>query len=85
MNVFEFVKLTKSKKELLLQTEGIFLENFSEEERITNVYYLGNFFVEQTFDKGKLESVPYERGYKLSQRALKEIEERNNKSLPGLN
>ena len=71
MDIFNYIRLSKREKEMVLSNEAIFLENYSENGKSVNVYYLHNFFVELVFSNGVLiDNIPYQRGYKVNESQL---------------
>lgn len=66
---YDFVKLSKIEQVNLLRKDGIFLDQDSEKEEITCLYFLKGFFVEVAFGgtaSELLDIIPYKQGYRLS-------------------
>lgn len=78
MEIYEFIRLSKAKRKLLLKQEGLLLEKYEDGKTTVYVYYLDGFFVEETYNKEKLiDSIPYKRGYKLNKQELHALVKKN--------
>lgn len=67
MDIYDYARLSKEKKQELLRDEGVVLEVSQEKEDVTYVYILCNFFVEVTMRDGEeVDNIPYKRGFKKS-------------------
>jgi hypothetical protein len=68
MTIHQFAKLAKTKKEELIQKQAVFLESFTENENLVNLYYLDGFFIEITLSplqNDPIDIIPYKRGYNI--------------------
>lgn len=74
MNLYDYAKLSKEKKQQVLQEEALFIENYEDAGSTINVYLLNDFFVEITFKKGVVtDNIPFQRGYKLHPSKLEQL------------
>ncbi|PBQ31202.1 hypothetical protein CNR22_05290 [Sphingobacteriaceae bacterium] len=66
---YDFVKLSISEQVNLLRKDGVFLDQDSEKEGITCLYFLQGFFVEVVFggEASEIQDIiPYKQGYRIS-------------------
>lgn len=66
---YDFAKLNREQKEMLLKEEGILLDLESDTKTFTRLYYLDSFFVEEVVNRNSneiIDIIPYKQGYKLS-------------------
>jgi len=65
---YDFVKLSKTQKEELLITEGVFLDLDNEKDLVTRLFFLKGFFVEEIFCRSLnevMDIIPYKQGYRI--------------------
>jgi len=78
MTVYNYAKLSKREQESLLNSEGLYLDLYFDNENLINVYYLNGFFIEVVLCKGMvIDILPYKRGYEMDKRRLHAIQKRN--------
>lgn len=78
MTIYDYARLTENEKEILLQEQALFLEQYKEDENEIQVYFLNGFFVEVTLKNEKvIYNLPYRRGHKINKRILHEAQKRN--------
>ncbi|HWY11446.1 MAG TPA: hypothetical protein VN026_08980 [Bacteroidia bacterium] len=78
MTIYNYAKLRIEEKESLINNEALYLENYSDNGNIINVYYLNTFFIEVVLCKGMVKDIlPYKRGYKMDKRNMHAIQKRN--------
>lgn len=72
--IYDFIKLNEKEKEELLKTTALFVEQYTDEHKNIQVYFLNDFFVEVTIENQKVtDMIPYQRGYKIDKNLLKPI------------
>ncbi|MBL7910008.1 MAG: hypothetical protein JNJ41_02990 [Bacteroidia bacterium] len=77
MNIYDYAKLSKGEKEVVVNNDALFLEDYIDREHIIYVYYLNGFFIEVTKQNDKIiDCVPFIRGYKINKKNLHAIEKR---------
>ncbi|MGZ3884626.1 MAG: hypothetical protein ACXVPD_10525 [Bacteroidia bacterium] len=68
MTIYKFAKCTKTEQEELIQSKGLFLDSWNENENCITLYYLNGFFVEVTlslFHNDPIEITPFKRWYNI--------------------
>lgn len=78
MTIYDYAKLSKGEKEVVVNNDALFLEDYVDNGKIIYVYYLNDFFIEVTKQNEKIvDCVPFIRGYKINKKNLHAIEKRN--------
>jgi hypothetical protein len=68
MTIYEFTALDINARAEFLWKNGIFLDNYLDEENAFNIYFLKEFFVEVIVSKPNdeiINVVPFKAGYRL--------------------
>lgn len=65
MTIYDYAKLSEEKKEELLKTQALFVDQYNDDDMLVQIYFLNDFFIEVTLKDGKVtDNIPYQRGYK---------------------
>jgi hypothetical protein len=68
ISIYDFAKLDLSSQCKTIKQMGIFLESYTETERLVKLYYVCGFFVEVLVSQPQLQNVeiiPFKNGYKI--------------------
>jgi hypothetical protein len=69
--MFEFHKLSQYEKAKTINSEGILVDFYTDDNKIISIYYLKGVFVEAIVDeKGEFEYIPFKRGYRPNKEYL---------------
>jgi len=77
MTIVEYTKLSEEKKVNAVMLWAILIDNYTEGEKETRVYFMDGFFIEISVENGKVvENLPYKRGFKVNKQLLHEAEKK---------